>query len=64
MHTCSEPGGEAGGAWAASVHCLHNNRVVLSTDQVIEVTGCARLTAGGGVSIRGGCLDAVGCGCS
>lgn len=62
--TCSECGRSAGRARTASIHCLHNDRVLLSTDQAVEVTGCAHLTAGGAVSIEGGCLDAVGGGCS
>lgn len=44
------------------MHRFHHDRVFLSTDQVVEVAGCAHLTAGGAVSIHGGCLDTVGCG--
>lgn len=41
------------------MHGLHDNGVFLSARQVVKVTECAHLTAGGAVSTDGGRPDAV-----
>lgn len=64
MITCGERDRRAGGTRAATVHCLHNNRILLSTDQITELTGGAHVATGGVFSTGGGRHHTVACGCS
>lgn len=64
MITCGERDRSAGGTRAASVHCLHDNRIVLSTGQITELTGGAHVATGGVLSTGGGRQHTVACGCS
>lgn len=62
--TCAECGRSTDRTGTTAMNGPYNNRVLLTTHQVVEVTGGGRSITGGVVSRGGGCLDSVGRGSS